>query len=187
METRANYALIGVFTLAVIAAAFLFVYWFSGGDTGEGRQAVRVVFSGSVSGLSQGLGRDLQRHPRRRGDEAATLRRPAPGRRRDRGRPRRPRSAPTPARRLELQGLTGVATIGARRRRRRRPPLPAPPGPVAPDDLRRPLRLPGPHGERRATSPAGPTRCSSGSARSSPTTKARSTARSPTPSASRAR
>ena len=48
METRANYALIGVFTLAVIATAFLFVYWFSGGDTGARRQPVRVVFSGSV-------------------------------------------------------------------------------------------------------------------------------------------
>lgn len=54
METRANYALIGLFTLAVIAAAFGFVFWFSGGDRGQGRQAVRVVFSGSVSGLSRG-------------------------------------------------------------------------------------------------------------------------------------
>jgi len=54
METRANYALIGLFTLAVIAAAFGFVYWFSGADSGQRRQAVRVVFSGSVSGLSKG-------------------------------------------------------------------------------------------------------------------------------------
>jgi phospholipid/cholesterol/gamma-HCH transport system substrate-binding protein len=54
METRANYALIGLFTLAVIAAAFGFVYWFSGGDSGSRRQPVRVVFSGSVSGLSKG-------------------------------------------------------------------------------------------------------------------------------------
>ncbi|HEX8663274.1 MAG TPA: MlaD family protein, partial [Beijerinckiaceae bacterium] len=54
METRANYALIGVFTLAVIVTGFLFVYWFSGGDTGARRQPVRVVFSGSVSGLSKG-------------------------------------------------------------------------------------------------------------------------------------
>ena len=28
METRANYVLIGLFTLAVIAGAFGFVYWF---------------------------------------------------------------------------------------------------------------------------------------------------------------
>ena len=54
METRANYALIGLFTLAVIAAAFGFVYWFSGGDRGQSRQSVRIVFSGSVSGLSKG-------------------------------------------------------------------------------------------------------------------------------------
>ena len=31
METRANYTLIGAFALAVIAGAFLFVFWFSGG------------------------------------------------------------------------------------------------------------------------------------------------------------
>lgn len=54
METRANYALIGLFTLAVVAAAFGFVYWFSGGDRGQARQDVRIVFSGSVSGLSKG-------------------------------------------------------------------------------------------------------------------------------------
>jgi phospholipid/cholesterol/gamma-HCH transport system substrate-binding protein len=54
METRANYALIGVFTLAVIAAAFGFVYWFSGGDRGQEKQTIRVVFSGSVSGISKG-------------------------------------------------------------------------------------------------------------------------------------
>lgn len=54
METRANYALIGAFTLAVIAAAFGFVYWLSGGDTSQKREAVRVVFSGSVSGLAKG-------------------------------------------------------------------------------------------------------------------------------------
>src|SRR3954454_19874525 len=54
METRANYALIGAFTLAVIVAAFGFVYWFSGGDKAQRRQPVRIVFSGAVSGLSKG-------------------------------------------------------------------------------------------------------------------------------------
>src|SRR6266540_4975228 len=54
METRANYVVIGLFTLAVIAGAFGFVYWFSRtGDGGE-RAAYRVVFDGAVSGLRTG-------------------------------------------------------------------------------------------------------------------------------------
>ncbi len=54
METRANYALIGGFTLAVIASAFLFVFWFSGGGKAAGHTIYKVVFTGSVSGLSRG-------------------------------------------------------------------------------------------------------------------------------------
>ena len=54
METRANYALIGVFTLAVIAAAFSFVLWFSGAEKPGGRKTYKIIFSGSVSGLSDG-------------------------------------------------------------------------------------------------------------------------------------
>lgn len=53
METRANYALIGAFTLAVIAAAFMFVFWFSHGAPTGVRQ-IQIVFSSSVSGLSRG-------------------------------------------------------------------------------------------------------------------------------------
>src|SRR6266849_3692520 len=54
METRANYVVTGLFTLAVIAAGFGFVYWFSRtGDGGE-RTAYRVVFDGAVSGLRTG-------------------------------------------------------------------------------------------------------------------------------------
>ena len=55
METKANYALIGAFTLSVIAAAFGFVLWFSGGDKQANRAAYRIVFSSSVSGLSRGV------------------------------------------------------------------------------------------------------------------------------------
>ncbi|PNE10485.1 MAG: mammalian cell entry protein [Beijerinckiaceae bacterium] len=54
METRANYALIGVFTLAVIAAAFSFLLWFSGAEKPGGRKTYKIIFSGSVSGLTIG-------------------------------------------------------------------------------------------------------------------------------------
>src|SRR5262245_38815 len=54
METRANYVVIGLFTLVVIAGAFGFVYWFSRtGDGGE-RVPYHVVFDGAVSGLRTG-------------------------------------------------------------------------------------------------------------------------------------
>ncbi|MCX7325536.1 MAG: MlaD family protein [Hyphomicrobiales bacterium] len=54
METRANYALIGLFTLAVLGAAFGFVSWFSGLGGGADRREIRIVFSGSVTGLTRG-------------------------------------------------------------------------------------------------------------------------------------
>ena len=54
METRANYALIGIFTLAVVAAAFGFVLWFAGSDSGKDRPTYRIEFTGSVAGLSKG-------------------------------------------------------------------------------------------------------------------------------------
>jgi phospholipid/cholesterol/gamma-HCH transport system substrate-binding protein len=54
METRANYVLIGVFTLAVVAAAFGFVLWFSGAEKPGGRTPYKIIFTGSVSGLSDG-------------------------------------------------------------------------------------------------------------------------------------
>ncbi len=54
METRANYALIGLFTLAVIFGAFGFVYWFTSGGQQATRKDYVVHFSGSVSGLSNG-------------------------------------------------------------------------------------------------------------------------------------
>jgi phospholipid/cholesterol/gamma-HCH transport system substrate-binding protein len=53
MESRANYALVGLFTLAVLAALFGFVYWFNSGAAGR-KQYVRVIFSGTVTGLARG-------------------------------------------------------------------------------------------------------------------------------------
>ena len=54
METRANFVLIGAFTLAVIAGAFLFVLWFTGLTRISDRQTYAVLFDSSVAGLSQG-------------------------------------------------------------------------------------------------------------------------------------
>src|SRR6185437_16795551 len=54
METRANYTVIGLFTLAVLFGVFGFVYWVQNiGGAGE-RAYFRVVFDGSVSGLRTG-------------------------------------------------------------------------------------------------------------------------------------
>ena len=54
METRANYFIIGLFTLAVVFGVFGFVYWFQNiGGTAE-RATYSVVFDGSVSGLRTG-------------------------------------------------------------------------------------------------------------------------------------
>jgi phospholipid/cholesterol/gamma-HCH transport system substrate-binding protein len=120
--------LIGLFTLAVIAAAFGFVYWFSGGERGQARQSIRIVFSGSVSGLSQGS--SVSFNGLRVGEvtEISLL-------------PEDPRrvvgivqvDARTPVRsdtraRLEYQGLTGVANIGLSGGEPSAPPLVAGPG-----------------------------------------------------------
>lgn len=54
METRARYLAIGVFTLAVIAAGFAFVYWlYSGGGFRE-RAIYQIRFDSQVSGLLVG-------------------------------------------------------------------------------------------------------------------------------------
>ncbi|MGU3537040.1 MlaD family protein [Methylobacterium sp. A54F] len=54
METRANYALIGAFTIAIVLAGFGFAFWLKGGSSSQVAQAVRIVFSGSVGGLAKG-------------------------------------------------------------------------------------------------------------------------------------
>lgn len=54
METRANYVLIGSFTLAVIAAAIGFVLWFQSLHTTKQRIPLRVVFEGPAAGLRNG-------------------------------------------------------------------------------------------------------------------------------------
>jgi len=54
METRARYALIGLFMLAVIAASFAFVYWLENKGGFAQRETYQVTFQGSVSGLLVG-------------------------------------------------------------------------------------------------------------------------------------
>jgi phospholipid/cholesterol/gamma-HCH transport system substrate-binding protein len=54
METRANYVLIGSFTLAVIASAIGFVLWFQSLHTTKQRSPLRIVFEGPAAGLRNG-------------------------------------------------------------------------------------------------------------------------------------
>ncbi|MDR6874358.1 phospholipid/cholesterol/gamma-HCH transport system substrate-binding protein [Bosea sp. BE125] len=53
MESRASHTLVGLFTLAALAALFGFVYWFNNGS-GDKKEAVRLVFNDKVSGLGRG-------------------------------------------------------------------------------------------------------------------------------------
>jgi len=54
METRANYVIVGIFTLFAVLAAFAFVYWTAAiGERGE-TATLRVRIPGSASGLARG-------------------------------------------------------------------------------------------------------------------------------------
>ena len=111
METRAKFALIGVFTLCVIAAAFGFVFWFSGSRGGANLKSYQVVFDTPVTGLSRGgavlfngirVGEvtDLSFYPR---DPRLVVARVDIA-------PDVPIKVSTKAR-LEFSGLTGVASV----------------------------------------------------------------------------
>lgn len=54
MENRARYVLVGAFSLLVIAAGFLFVYWLDTAGSLMRRAYYRVVFDAPVSGLLRG-------------------------------------------------------------------------------------------------------------------------------------
>ena len=54
METRAHNALIGLFTLAVVAAALGFVVWFARISESQTVRRFQVDFAGSVTGLTVG-------------------------------------------------------------------------------------------------------------------------------------
>src|SRR6201985_3056520 len=109
METRANYVLIGSFTLAVIAAAFGFVLWFQSLHTTKQRDPLRIIFEGPAAGLRNGgsvnfngirIGEviSVKLDNPRRGVALALVEKNAPL-------PKDPLVG------LEFQGLTGVAAI----------------------------------------------------------------------------
>ncbi len=54
METKANYGLIGVFTLLVAAIAVLMIYWVGRLDQAGSARSVQISFPGAVSGLVAG-------------------------------------------------------------------------------------------------------------------------------------
>jgi phospholipid/cholesterol/gamma-HCH transport system substrate-binding protein len=54
METKANYIVTGLFTLAAVIGAFGFIFWFQSSAGGGARTTYNVVFAGSVSGLRAG-------------------------------------------------------------------------------------------------------------------------------------
>ncbi|UDF29218.1 UNVERIFIED_ORG: MCE family protein [Roseateles sp. XES5] len=54
METKANYALVGFFTVLVMAAAFVFVYWMSQYGRGGEMAQLAIRIPGSANGLSVG-------------------------------------------------------------------------------------------------------------------------------------
>lgn len=132
METRANYALIGLFTLFVVAGGFLFVYWFAVSEKGQERRQVQIVFRDSVAGLSRGSSvsfnglrvgevTDLRLDPQ---DPSTVLARIVI-------------DANTPVRadtraRLEYQGLTGIASVSLAGGSSAAPALSADPGAPTP-------------------------------------------------------
>jgi phospholipid/cholesterol/gamma-HCH transport system substrate-binding protein len=111
LENRAHYALIGLFTLAVVASAFAFVWWFNLSQGAAQLATVRLVFTGSVSGLSRGS--VVRFNGLRVGEVTEIALVPD-----DPGRvtamievdPMTPLKTDTRAR-LEYSGLTGVATV----------------------------------------------------------------------------
>lgn len=54
VERDARYATVAVFALLAIAAAFVFVWWYSGQGDRRSYERYEIYFDGSVSGLSQG-------------------------------------------------------------------------------------------------------------------------------------
>lgn len=127
METRANYTIIGLFTLAVVAAGFFFVWWFTGSASRGPRTSYDVVFSGVVSGLQTGSAVTFNGIPV---GEVTALRIDAQDPRKVIARiavqPDTPVKSDTRAT-LDTQLLTGLASVGLVGGATQAAPLPAPP------------------------------------------------------------
>jgi phospholipid/cholesterol/gamma-HCH transport system substrate-binding protein len=55
METRARYIIVGFFTVAVVVAGFLFVYWLHGSAAGKTQNFYRIRFEAPAVGLRPGV------------------------------------------------------------------------------------------------------------------------------------
>src|ERR1700759_469860 len=122
METRANYVLIGSFTLAVIAAAFGFVLWFQSLHTTKLRSPLRIVFEGPAAGLRNGARVNFNGI---RVGEVVSVKLDNP--RRVVARAMAENTAPVRKDTLvglEFQGLTGVAAISLKGGDENAPPVP---------------------------------------------------------------
>jgi len=122
METRANYVLIGSFTLAVIAAAFGFVLWFQSLHTTKLRSPLLVIFEGPAAGLRNGASVNFNGI---RVGEVVSVKLDNP--RRVVARAMVENNAPIRKDTLvglEFQGLTGVAAISLKGGDENAPPVP---------------------------------------------------------------
>lgn len=54
METRANYILVGIVTMAVLFGSFAFVYWIARGTSSQNLTTLEIRIPGSVNGLVNG-------------------------------------------------------------------------------------------------------------------------------------
>ena len=114
METRANYILIGAFTLVTIVFAFVFIYWFEHLTTGITRVGYRVVFESPISGLRSGA--PVTFNGVRIGEVSRVDLNPTNSRQAvatmlvDGATPIRADTSVS----LEFQGLTGIATLALR-------------------------------------------------------------------------
>jgi phospholipid/cholesterol/gamma-HCH transport system substrate-binding protein len=122
METRANYVLIGSFTLAAIAAAFGFVLWFQSLHTTKLRSPLLVIFEGPAAGLRNGASVNFNGI---RVGEVVSVKLDNP--RRVVARAMVENNAPIRKDTLvglEFQGLTGVAAISLKGGDENAPPVP---------------------------------------------------------------